>query len=355
MSERNSSLIKWFLALTSLLLLSPFALAAQPKQTSKIEFEREYGAVVWDTGTDPNFIDAKDNLTNIHEECSLLDDKDSPQRILQHKQDMKLLSESEKELLRRIGNPQLSVSMNIVSASVGTKDSPIYLLFPEVHLGNPTHSLGSLHNSRAEDLYQLTHVLVALGLKIINTDEGSQGNWHSELDLKPKTEAERAAAKEVILEKKWISASQLIGEIYRDKVPVQYNDSDDLIVKNILDIVAYSQLGDESINMNNRWSKAQIYMYKNFPVRSKAVNLQKYKEYFMKVAISGKRKIEQEFTALCEQRSQEMFRYSAELAKSEGAQIIYMSFGAQHTHGILRAIQDSSASSIVFSPNYGSR
>lgn len=54
---------------------------------------------------------------------------------------------------------------------------------------------------------------------------------------------------------------------------------------------------------------------------------------------------------LCEERSYEMAKYSYNFGKANGAKVIFMTFGAKHTHGVIQQLRKFSASFIVFSPN----
>lgn len=93
-------------------------------------------------------------------------------------------------------------------------------------------------------------------------------------------------------------------------------------------------------------------MINQSPLRTSLINVEDYRAFYESALTLPLEEISNQFTETCELRSHEMARYTYELAKNEKAQIVYMSFGALHTHGVLEELKKYPAYIIVFSPNY---
>jgi hypothetical protein len=82
------------------------------------------------------------------------------------------------------------------------------------------------------------------------------------------------------------------------------------------------------------------------------VQVDGYREFFNQITSLQSEQTKMLNSQVCEARSREMARYTYELAKKSGAKVVYMGFGGLHAHGVIKQLQEYSASSILFSPNF---
>ncbi len=343
------------LFLTAILL--PLKSYAQAPPISKINFEQRTKTIVWDVGSQRGVVDRDDDLTDFDQECTIADSSNNtnPVQILESKKNVPPsdLKNSVDSIYKKLGINADHLKMTPVAVFIGKANEPIFLLFPEQHLNNPVNrELGELHESLAQDMLKITAVLDGQGVNILNTMEGPQGPWTAEFKVSPKTLNDRFEAAKKLMATKWIAGGQLIGEIYGDRVATHFNDSNDLLIQYVLSLKAYEMSFEVNPDLNSRWTRAKAYLESQFPVRSSKVNVDSFRDFFEKTVAHTSEEIRATNSQICETRSREMARYSYELAKKQGVPAVYMGFGALHAHGVIEQLRKSSASYIVFSPNF---
>jgi hypothetical protein len=345
------------LGLFLMAVLSPLEVYAQSQAVAKVAFEERTGIIVWDVGSQRGLVDRNDDLTDLSQECTIADSSiiPNPIQIMDSKKGVSpdILNQSVAQILEKFGVSAGNFKMTPIAAFVGKVNEPVFLLFPEQHINNPVkQELGELHESLAKDTLNLTAILDAQDIKIVNTMEGPQGPWASEFKLSPKTLKERFEEAYKLMATKWISGGQLIGEVYGDKVLTHNNDNNDLTIQYALSLKAYEMSFEAKSDLNSRWDRAKAFLASRFPVRSRMVQVDSFRDFFDKTVVRSSEEIKGINSQICEARSREMARYSYELAKQQGARVVYMGFGALHAHGVIEQLRQNSASYIVFSPNF---
>lgn len=327
---------------------------ASSNEISKVAFEQKTGVFVWKMSGPKEKLDQGDDLTDLTKSCNTLETSSSTNS-------QKLLSERAKtapifstlaevnteQLLRKLGIDKNKLKLNPVMADIGRDDKPIFFLFPEVHM---SYSTRALHRSLANDLLKITHTLDRKRTRVLNTYEGPQDTWEKTRDTSPRSVRERNIAATALFDKLNYSAFRIIGEVYNDRIETEYHDDNDLAIKNILALQAneHSKRGIASVD---GWKQGSNFLKQNLPGRARLVDLEEYESYYEDLRRLDAEKLKAKASELCEERSSEMAKYTMDLARRRRAQVIYMSFGALHAHGIIEQLKKDSASFIVFSPN----
>jgi hypothetical protein len=299
-------------------------------------------------------IDTSDDLTDLRKSCNALSGlsaSDSRKILAQRSRSAPIfhaLAESNtRTLIRKLGLDKTPLKLNSVMAEIGNEDKPIFFLFPEVHL---SYSTRALHRSLANDILKITHILDRNRTRILNTYEGAQGTWEKTRDVSPWSIRERNIEATKLFDKLNYSASRIIGEVYNDHIETEYNDDNDLAIKNVLALQAYNH-SQQKIPLEESWTLTVNFLKNNVPGRIRLVDLEEYEPYYKELRALDPITLKKKPSELCEERSLKMAKYTFELAGKRRAKVIYMSFGAEHAHGIIQQLKSYSASFIVFSPN----
>lgn len=320
----------------------------------KASFEQQTGVLVWTMNGSKERVNADDDLTDLKTSCDVLERlpaSDTAKILAKRSKSapvFQTLTElSARTLTQKLGIAKMKLKINPVMAEIGKDDKPVFLLFPEVHLNSNTRAL---HRSLANDLLRMTHILDRRKIRILNMYEGAQGTWEKTRPDTPNSIRERNLEATALFDRHGFSAPRIIGEVYSDRVDTEYHDNNDLAIKNILALQAFSH-AQAGTAVEDGWSQSVRFLKNNVPGRTRLVELGEYRSYyedFRKLDMALLRKVSSE---LCEERSVQMAKYTFDLAGRRRAKVVYMSFGALHTHGIIQQLKKQSASFIVFSPN----
>lgn len=324
----------------------------------KVDFEQRTEVLAWDVGYRPGYIDEGDLLTDLTQECPVggANVFPPPEHMLSARERSTAhdLNLAVAQILKKFGMQASDFKMNAVVAGVGKPKEPLFLLFPAYQMNEPVkRELGELHQARALDILKLTTVLDGQGVVVVNSLEGPLGAWAPEYKLTPQILGDRIDAAYKLMSTRWVSGGNLIGEIYADKVFTQYSDRNDLAIQYALAVSAYEMSFEASpLDLGSRWDRAKAYVRERYPFRSTIVNLDSFRGFFEKIVSRSSDELRTLSSQICEVRGHEMARYSHDMAKRRGAGVVYMEFGAIHTHGIVEQLRKHSASYIVFSPNF---
>ena len=320
--------------------------AAQATSQSKVAFEQRTGMLVWDVGRVAGQIDAGDDMTDMSLSCSVENSSD-PTLPLKDGADIDQSSTmlaAVNRILTRIGIADVSIKMNPVLGVEGQASKAVFLLFPELHLeGGADHTRALLHQARALDMWALAEALVGHH-QILNTDEGPQGFWPAINNHTVLSGPDRRKFADALIAKTWEPGAMLLSELFYGQITSREQDSNDLAIKYVLTLDALTAPGED-------WTTARTKMVARLPTRASLVNVESYRSFNESLRSLSPTKLVELNTDLCEQRSRKMLEYTSSLALSQRADVVFMSFGALHAHGVLEQIRRLGASAIVYSPN----
>lgn len=356
--ENMKTKLHLFTTLFCSLLHSPVTALTQEGVLPKIAFEQRTRVLVWDIGYHPSIVDQDDILTDLNREC-VVDESEihlKPQELYLSKSEslVKDVNQVAAQILSPFAVQVSDFKMNPVVAQLGKPKEPVFFLFPSLHMNNPVkRELGRLHQARALDLLKLTTMLEVQGSGVVNTMEGPQGRWKTELKLTPRDLGSRIDEAFKVMGGQWVSGSDLIGEVYGDKIFTQFADSNEFAVQFALTQSAFA-MSFEPVpgDPGTRWDRAKADIRERYPRRSQVVNLDNFRPFFDKIVGRTSDELRAAGSQVCELRAREMVRYTYEIAKQRSADVVYMEFGVIHTHGIMEYLKKRSASFIVFSPNF---